>query len=143
MENNPETIKENNRRWRMNNREHIRNYRNQPKIKAKENKWCRNYRQSLAGRFSKLKTNAKQRGLIVEIGFEEYKKIVSEKCYLCGGETLSLKSGHGVDRLDNSQGYIFENCRPCCGVCNKMKMDMSLEVFITNIKRIVKNYENY
>jgi len=102
----------------------------------------RKYHQTIGGRYSKLKTNAKQRGIIVKISLNEYKEVVKFPCYLCGGESLELSFGHGIDRVDNSVGYLLENVKACCGICNKMKMDSSLEDFIQRIKRIVKNYGN-
>jgi hypothetical protein len=40
--------------------------------------------------------------------------------------------GHrnGIDRLDSDIDYTIENCKACCGHCNKMKRDYSYEDFI-------------
>ena len=41
-----------------------------------------------------------------------------------------------LDRVDSSKGYVFHNCVVCCGDCNQMKMDFTLEDFKARIKRI-------
>jgi len=46
---------------------------------------------------------------------------------------------NGIDRVDNSLGYVKENCKSCCFRCNKIKRDMSLEEFE---QFLIKAYEN-
>ncbi len=43
---------------------------------------------------------------------------------------------NGIDRFDNTIGYIKDNCRSCCSLCNYLKRDSSYEKFINKIKRI-------
>lgn len=31
------------------------------------------------------------------------------------------KTGVGLDRIENSKGYIISNVVPCCGSCNKIR----------------------
>ena len=45
---------------------------------------------------------------------------------------------NGIDRKDNNIGYIIENCVSCCGICNRMKMDMSYDDFLNHIRLIYK-----
>ena len=45
----------------------------------------------------------------------------------------------GIDRKDNNKGYTNDNCVPCCGFCNKMKMDHSIDEFYSQIIRIYNN----
>jgi hypothetical protein len=59
-------------------------------------------------------------------------------------ETFKLKSkwyeysfiGNGIDRIDSSKGYIQGNCVSCCTLCNRMKMEHSLEIFFNQIRKI-------
>jgi hypothetical protein len=46
---------------------------------------------------------------------------------------------NGVDRVDSNGDYVKDNCVPCCTTCNRMKMDMSYNIFIKHIIKI-RNY---
>lgn len=43
---------------------------------------------------------------------------------------------NGIDRLDNSTGYIQSNCVPCCKTCNYAKHTMSYDQFLAWISRV-------
>lgn len=49
---------------------------------------------------------------------------------------------NGIDRIDSSHGYTKDNIVTCCKICNKMKMDMSLDNFIEQIYKIKEHYIN-
>lgn len=34
---------------------------------------------------------------------------------------IQLQMGSGLDRTDNSKGYLIKNVVPCCGICNSIK----------------------
>ena len=55
-------------------------------------------------------------------------KLFSKKCYYCG--FINQDHGIGIDRANNSKGYIKSNCVPCCTLCNIMKKDNDLMTFI-------------
>lgn len=83
-----------------------------------------------------------KRKLEFTITKEDYEKFRNGQCYLCG---LSSSDTHknGIDRIDNSKGYILDNCRSCCGHCNHMKLDMDYNTFISHCKQITNhNKEN-
>jgi len=44
----------------------------------------------------------------------------------------------GLDRIDNTKGYVIDNVVPCCGHCNLMKRGMTVLEFKEHIQRIVK-----
>ena len=52
----------------------------------------------------------------------EYLQLIIEPCYYCGLENTSV-AGVGLDRLDNSIGYILKNVVSCCTECNRAKSD--------------------
>ena len=89
-------------------------------------------------RYSSLKSTAKLRGLVVEITKEEHGVLISQPCHWCGG-TLS-HTGSGVDRRDNSLGYVRGNCLPCCTQCNNAKNDYPVDVFLTWIKQVYEKH---
>lgn len=78
-----------------------------------------------------------RRKLEFTIEKEDYDKFRNGQCYLCG-LTSSDTHKNGIDRIDNSKGYILDNCRSCCGHCNCMKLDMDYSAFISHCKQIVK-----
>lgn len=94
--------------------------------------------------------NAKKRGLYLGITKKEFKGLTKQDCYYCGAKPSQSHQCtrcngdyiyNGIDRIDSSKGYILENCVPCCGMCNKMKMDLSQEEFLMKIKEIYENRE--
>lgn len=44
-------------------------------------------------------------------------------------------------RKNNSVGYTLENCVPCCGICNKMKMNLDFDTFIEKCKLISNKHD--
>ena len=47
------------------------------------------------------------------------------------------KNFSGIDRRDQTLGYIVSNCVPCCEMCNFMKKSLSEGVFIKRIDHIL------
>ncbi len=118
------------RSWRKKNAQRIREYN-----KTRE-PWVFTTKQ----RFSSMLYHAKRRNFVTTMTFEEYENLIKLPCYLCGEPVVSEHGGHGIDRVDNSIGYTLNNCRSCCGACNIMKGDLSMNDFITRIKKISINY---
>ena len=83
-----------------------------------------------------FKCAAKKRNLEFLLTKEEAHLLFNAPCYYCGKQYCL-----GIDRLNNSMGYTKENSVPCCGCCNKMKMDLTLPFFIQQIKKIYKNHK--
>ena len=131
--NNPNYIKyhrEYSKLWRTKNKKHTKDY----------NKTRPPYVWNLKQRFSKMTYDAKSRNLAVTLTLEEYENLTKLPCYLCGDLVISEHNGHGIDRVDNSIGYTLDNCRSCCGICNRMKRHYSIDDFINRIKKILNNY---
>lgn len=88
------------------------------------------------------------RNFIFSITLEQFKNIITKNCHYCGSEPVVTNSSkrinktdipvknNGVDRINNSLGYILENCVPCCKICNIMKNNHSSENFLNHIKKI-------
>lgn len=106
----------------------------------------------------KMRGQAKERNISWELTNEQAIEIGSQDCYICGCKpTLQIKQNYssnkpewstdlkiywnGIDRLDSSLGYTIENSRPCCTVCNKMKLNHSLHVFVEKCKQITSYQE--
>lgn len=94
--------------------------------------------------------NAKKRNIEFNINFENFVEICIKECFYCGSAPRQLskisKNGefyyNGIDRLDNSKGYNKENIVTCCGICNRMKLDLPFNNFINLIKKINERIEN-
>lgn len=50
-------------------------------------------------------------------------------------------AANGIDRLDNTIGYIAGNMVPCCKVCNAMKSGMPEAQFVAHVKRMAKHLQ--
>lgn len=50
---------------------------------------------------------------------------------------------NGIDRVDNSLGYVADNCVPCCEACNRAKLQMSSTDFINLANRIVTHQNRH
>ena len=94
-------------------------------FKAWEKKVARAYSKQIDTRFRRLKYTAKRRHIPVELSFNEYAELISKSCYFCNGPLE--ESGGGLDRLDNEKGYVTGNSVPCCGYCNAIKSDLTLD----------------
>lgn len=86
---------------------------------------------------------AKARNLDFTLSFKEFSKITSEPCYYCGTEpkqlsksTIDIYYYNGVDRVNSNNGYFYENCVPCCAICNKMKGTLTHNEFLEQCKHI-------
>ena len=91
---------------------------------------------------------AKKRGLSFELTREQFGDLTKQDCWYCGAKPAQKASSNevkdfylynGIDRVENDKGYIFANCVPCCGRCNRMKSNLSAEDFINQTKKIAFN----
>jgi len=92
----------------------------------------RNYKEerkkNIAGHIKEYHDNAMKRGREYVLSPAEFETIVKKPCHYCNhykdGEVI------GIDRVDNTKGYISENVVPCCWLCNKMKTTFPVDLFI-------------
>lgn len=91
-------------------------------------------------RYNKAQQSARLRIIPFSLSLEEYLQLVKEgtPCHYGCGNTVT-GSGIGLDRLDNSQGYIRGNVVPCCGVCNVVKGAFISEVEMAEIVKLLKS----
>jgi hypothetical protein len=87
------------------------------------------------GIFRGYRKNAKRRGILFNISFDDFLVVFGKSCDYCGMPSL------GIDRVDNSLGYESSNIRPCCMVCNHMKRNWSKSFLIEHCKKIIKHCE--
>jgi len=94
-------------------------------------------KQTLSGRFKKTREGAKIRNLEFSLTRKQFVEIVSGPCFYCGEN----EKKRGIDRQNNSVGYISSNCVSCCWKCNRMKNCLHSKEFIYHIKKILDYLE--
>ena len=104
--------------------------------------------------YNRYKQNAISRNFNFELTRDQFKEIVSKNCIYCNNpptEIQSLKrynkTGHpiymnGIDRIDSTKGYTLDNCVPCCEICNRMKLNYSLDFFYKHIEKIYNYHKS-
>ena len=94
-----------------------------------------------------VKSGARKRGIDYSLSFEQFKNIVQRQCFWCNtepplknpkGERMPTMPApaNGIDRLDNSMGYVYNNCVASCQMCNVAKNNHSEEEFLAWVKRL-------
>lgn len=96
--------------------------------------------------FRNCKSGARVRNLDFCLTEEQYKELILKDCAYCGDAPYEPRfyarhdtgvfNCHGVDRVDNSVGYVLDNCVTACKLCNQIKMDATLEDFLTRVNKI-------
>lgn len=103
------------------------------RMSGEESAFRKAYRQTRMG--------ATLRNLSWSLTEDEVRLLFESPCYYCGvvGYNKSITdhriepyvySYNGIDRVDNSEGYIASNVVACCSMCNKAKHTHSQAMFI-------------
>jgi hypothetical protein len=105
--------------------------------------------------FNSYVNNANKRNLEFNLSKEQVKEIIEKNCYYCGqapkiktGDVTFLKYSrkngyfisNSIDRYDNNKGYLYENCVPCCPMCNTMKLNYNVNDFLEKINLIYRRH---
>ena len=77
---------------------------------------------------------AVNRSMLMVLTFDQVTSIIGRPCFYCGRYSECLLNG--LDRFDNSKGYILSNVQPCCTMCNMMKHDMPPRAFLDKVQSI-------
>jgi|SRR5579871_738096 hypothetical protein len=99
--------------------------------------------------FRTYKLNARKKDLEFKLTEEQFRNITSSNCYYTGRKptkTLTTVSGdiykyNGIDRLDNTQGYVLHNCVPCCTEINYAKRTLPFKQFIALCAEVTKQHK--
>ena len=81
------------------------------------------------------KNDAKKRCNDWTLSDEEAIELFKSNCAYCGAAPSPF---NGIDRVSNEGGYLSENCVAACKLCNAMKSDRELFVFVTQCAKIAK-----
>ncbi len=70
-------------------------------------------------KFRRARYHSGKRDIEWSLTLEEYTEFIKLPCHYCGGALP--KYGTGLDRKNNSIGYVKENVVPCCATRNDTK----------------------
>lgn len=83
------------------------------------------------------KKSARLRNIEFNLNNEEFYNMTKQNCYYCDVPPAQIKRAklhygeylyNGIDRVDNTKGYINTNCVPCCKECNYNKVSVSINI---------------
>ena len=98
--------------------------------------------------YGNYRRNSRKMGREFVLTKDQARQLFLSNCYYCDSKQSSVMQKkrvwsqfiyNGIDRIDNSIGYILSNCLPCCAICNHMKHIMSYEDFLRHINRIAEH----
>jgi hypothetical protein len=97
--------------------------------------------------YNVYKKSAIKRSLDFNLARDRFHSLIESNCHYCGAEPSMKKIDdsiisenyiyfhNGLDRIDNSLGYIDSNVLPCCPICNHAKHTLTYNDFIEWIKK--------
>ena len=89
---------------------------------------------------------SRDKKIVFELSQEQFRELSGRPCFYCGSppELRYVKEYYngpcvtnGLDRVDNSRGYIADNVVACCAICNKAKRDLPIATFTAWLDRLV------
>ncbi|MCB0509697.1 MAG: hypothetical protein KDC82_02960 [Bacteroidetes bacterium] len=110
------------------------------------------YMGSMLHVYRKYVTRAAERNIEFNIDITIFKITCEKDCYYCGASPTSSKDHdryngawkyNGLDRTDNSKGYIESNIQPCCTLCNRLKSNMKETDFLNHIAKIMEKRKTH
>src|SRR3990172_10920586 len=86
--------------------------------------------------YCRYRIEARKRNLIFNLTFNDFLELIFHPCYYCGKEKTNkqkMRDGNylfynGIDRVDNTIGYLLNNCVACCRNCNVRKRSVDLNM---------------
>lgn len=96
--------------------------------------------------FDDYRRRAKRRGVVFDLDIDGFRSLTTAPCYYCNAKPRQRKMAssesfgayqyNGLDRLDNTCGYVAGNVAPCCGTCNRAKGVMPVHEFLDWVRRV-------
>lgn len=93
---------------------------------------------SMARRYQTYRYSAMQRGYEFDLTLSQFSSFWKRPCHYCGSDVATV----GLDRVDNEVGYVISNVVSCCPRCNRMKLDMSMQTWISHMRTIIERAES-
>lgn len=94
-------------------------------------------------KMQQIQYQAKMRGMDFILSEDVVFRLINQPCFYCNVlPDKSTRSGlHGLDRVDNTKGYIMGNVVPCCPACNTMKGALDVEAFLCQVDKIYRHMQ--
>lgn len=98
--------------------------------------------------YNSYKGGARARELPFLLSKDYFSLLTKRVCFYCGAPPKNLcnpKGANGsytytgIDRVDNTKGYLPENVVPCCDLCNTAKNQLNQIEFLRLVKNIYEN----
>ena len=70
--------------------------------------------------------------------YGEFMMFWQKPCYYCNDPVRFV----GLDRVDNTKGYVLSNVVSCCETCNRMKLTQTQNDFLLKCQKIALNKHN-
>ena len=122
--------------WK-NNAESMRKWRNNNPDKVKEEN--RKKRINIQSKYNNYKNRAYKYGIEFNLSIEKFKEYVLDDCYYCKDKIDINNKLNEVDRKNN-KNYCEEECVSSCNMCNMMKSDKLNDIeFIKASEHILTN----
>ena len=118
--------------WRRVKRASSVEYRKQESLKTRD--WQK--RNPAKNSWRQYQVSANKRGFDFSLTFQELENLIFSQCDYCGVPACPI---NGIDRVDNTKGYIKDNCVPCCAICNKAKGILTVLEFKNWIIKLFNN----
>jgi hypothetical protein len=96
----------------------------------------------------RTKANATERKYEYAISESQLIIFMGQPCHYCGAGPGNVSRGkeyngkfiyNGIDRVDNSRGYVIDNIVPCCKHCNIAKRDRTAAEFLAWVRRVYQH----
>jgi hypothetical protein len=83
--------------------------------------------------YNRYRREAVERGYKFDLNYKLFVTLVQRNCFYCETPPSNKQQYNnrlevlynGIDRVDNSVGYLETNCVPCCSVCNSHKKSVT------------------
>jgi len=89
--------------------------------------------------YSRYVMSAKKRNKDFRLTKHFFKHLINSPCTYC----FTSINKCGVDRLDNTKGYIYSNSVPCCSICNRAKHKLGFAEFDNWLENLASNYKKH
>ena len=106
------------------------------------------YEASFRRVYGKYKSRAKHKGIAFDLDKPMFRHLCEQDCVYCGAiptppspiehaKFNGIWECNGLDRIDNTRGYVSGNVQPCCTLCNQLKSNLKEKDFLEHIQSIV------
>lgn len=97
---------------------------------------------ALRQRYYQYKKVARGKGLVFDLDRKAFDVLLMGCCFYCGSKPFRKSQRsffNGIDRVDNSSGYVDGNVVSACYMCNRAKANVTKAAFIEWITKVHEN----